>query len=624
MTENPHDQRPRISFGSSSSSDQPIIPLRLVALADLAPEGSALRGGGPPMRVDKDSFNEVMRRICPRVAFHVRDRYSPGNEFIRIEFSVEDLRSFHPGRLAQQVDSIRRVIDGRQALLELRDRKINLEQLMERLKSSPLPFLSGEALAKAMRGDGAPSSRPAPVSPPGRIPMPAAGGEDVLDSILDLVEAPAEARRELARATEGAARVEQFIAEMFASAGSKAPVDRRVVEGLVAECDSALADQMNDILGHEEFRRLEAAWRSLRFLVERTDFREPIQLEVIPAAKGQLPRALSSLLEQAESAEVPLAAVITDFEFDASTPDMECLREAAELAEQIQAPLLVNVGAAFFGKKDAVEASRIPLLRSHLESAAYVKWAGFREAEASRWVGVGFNRFLLRKRYDKLSPGSIPFPYSEKGADLWAAASWAIGSLLTRSFAQSGWCGHITGIRSGGAIEDLLLHSYRLPSGEDTEIPLETIFLKDREDDFCVAGFMVFQCGENQDRAALLRAPAAHRPEAYSEAQETENSRWRATLTYQMVATRFAHFLSPLIQKLLPLGSPSEIERGVEQGLRAIMKSSGGGDTAGAQVQLRDSEERPGYFDLLIHIRPGPGIWSLPVAINLKIPIRKA
>ncbi|MGA2263734.1 MAG: type VI secretion system contractile sheath large subunit, partial [Acidobacteriota bacterium] len=61
--------------------------------------------------------------------------------------------------------------------------------------------------------------------------------------------------------------------------------------------------------------------------------------------------------------------MITDFEFDASTPDMECLREAAELAEQLQAPLLVNVGAAFFGKKDAVEASRIPLLRSHLESA---------------------------------------------------------------------------------------------------------------------------------------------------------------------------------------------------------------------------------------------------------------
>jgi hypothetical protein len=78
-----------------------------------------------------------------------------------------------------------------------------------------------------------------------------------------------------------------------------------------------------------------------------------------------------------------------------------------------------------------------------------------------------------------------------------------------------------------------------------------------------------------------------------------------------------------LIQKLLPLGSPSEIERGVEQGLRAIMKSSGGGDMAGVEVQLRDSEERPGYFDLQIHIRPGPGIWALPVDINLRIPIRK-
>jgi type VI secretion system protein ImpC len=623
MSENPQDHRPRISFGSSSSSEQGIIPLRLVAVADLAPESSPLRSGSaPPMRVDKDSFNDVLRRICSRVVFHVPNRYSSEKAFTKIEFSVEDLRSFHPGRLAQTVESVRKAVDGRQALLELRDRKISLDQFMERMKSSPLPFLTAEALSAAMKGSGTSTSKPLSVAPAASVAKAATPEEDALDSILNLVETPGERREPVGR-TEGAARVQQFISEMFATAGPQAPVDKRALEGLIAETDAAMSDQMNDVLSHPAFRRLETAWRSLKFLVDRADFREPIELEVVPATKEQLPQVLSSLLEGADSAEVPLAAVIADFEFEASAPDMDLLKEASEVTEQLQAPLLVNVGTAFFGKKNAVEVSRLPLLRSHLESPEFVKWAAFREAEASRWVGVGFNRFLLRKRYDESSSGKIPFRLQERGTGLWGNASWAIGSLLTHSFAQSGWCGHFTGMRGGGAIEDLLLHSYQLPSGEETQIPLETIFLKDREDDFFTAGFMVLQCGENQDKAVLLRAPCAHRPEIFSDAAETESSRWRATVTYQMVASRFVHLLGPLLQKLLPLGNPSDIERGVEQGLRALMKSSGGGDTAGV-VRLRESEERPAFFDLQIEIGPGPSIWSLPTTIELAIPVRKA
>ncbi len=621
MSENPQDHRPRISFGTSSSLEQPVIPLRLVAVADLAPDGSPLRSGGVPLRVDKDSFNDVLRRICPRVVFHVHNRYSPERAFSKIEFAVEDLRSFHPARLAQEVESLRNTLSGRQALLELRDRKISLEQFMERIKSSPLPFLTAEALSAAMKGSGS-SPKPLPAAPATPLAKAATPEEDTLDSILNLVETPADVRREPVGNTAGAARVQQFISDMFATAGTQVPVDKRALEGLIAETDAAMSDQMSDVLSHPEFRRLEAAWRGLRFLVDRTDFREPIQLDVVPATKEQLPRVLSSLLELADSAEVPLAAVITDFEFDASAPDMECLKEAAEVAEQLQASLLVNVGPAFFGKKDAVEVSRLPLLRSHLESPEFVKWAAFRESEASRWVGVGFNRFLLRKRYDESSSGKIPFRFKEQGAGVWGNASWAIGSLLTRSFAQSGWCGHFTGIRGGGAIEDLLIHSYQLPSGE-TEIPLETMFLKDREDDFFAAGFMALQSGENQDRAVLLRAPCAHRPEIFSDPAATESSRWRATLTYQMVASRFVHFLGPLLQRLLPLGNPSEIERGVEQSLRTLMRSSGGGDTVGVDVRLRESEERPAFLDLQINIRPGPSIWSLPAMIELVIPVRK-
>jgi type VI secretion system protein ImpC len=282
----------------------------------------------------------------------------------------------------------------------------------------------------------------------------------------------------------------------------------------------------------------------------------------------------------------------------------------------------VNVGAAFFGKENALEAARIPLLRSHLESAEFVKWAAFRQSEASRWVGVCFNRFLLRGQYADGSSGKLPFPFREQRDGLLGNPAWAIGSLLTRSFAQSGWCGHITGIRAGGAIDDLPVHTCRLSSGAETQIPLETIFVKDREDDFFVAGFMVLQSSENQDKAVLLRAPSAHYPEMYSDTRDTETSRWRSMLTYQLVAARLIHYLSPMLHKLLPRGSPSEIEQGVKQGLRSLLAQSGAAETAGVQVSLRESEGRSGFYELGMNIRPGPSIWSLPIDLELQMNLR--
>jgi type VI secretion system protein ImpC len=552
----------------------------------------------------------------------VQDRYSPANSYTKIEFPVEDLKSFHPASLVREVESLRKTFEGRQALADLRDRKINREQFLEKLKASPLPMLSPEAFSKALSS--AADSGTKPASMPPRIPIPALAAHDegALDSILDMVEAPGNLRQAPAETTEGAARVQQFISEMFAGTGAQSPADRRALDGLIEECDRALSEQVNDVLCDREFQRLEASWRSLKFLVDRTDFREPIQLEVIPAGKKQFIEALKTLLENSEIAEVPPAAVIADFELENSPPDMELLKEAAELAEQLQAALLVNVGAAFFGKSDAWEVVRIPLLQTQFESPEYIKWNAFRQSEASRWVGVCFNRFLLRGSDDGSLAGKLPFRFKERDDGLWGNPAWAIGSLLARSFAQSGWCGHITGIRGGGVLEDLPVYSCRLASGAETQIPLETIFLKGGEDDFFAVGFMVLQSGDNQDKAVLLRAPSAHRPEIYSDARATEASRWRSMLTHQIVAARFVHHLSPMLQRLLPLGSPTEIERGVEQGLRALTARSGAAATAGVQASLGASEVRPGFRELVIEIQPGPSIWSLPIALELRMNLR--
>src|SRR5207247_4752126 len=86
---------------------------------------------------------------------------------------------------------------------------------------------------------------------------------------------------------------------------------------------------------------------------------------------------LQALAEE-PAPDAPVAAVVADFEFGASGPEMEQLRGAAEAAAQLQAPLVASVGPSFFGKASAGEVARISNLRAHLEAPEYVKWRGLR------------------------------------------------------------------------------------------------------------------------------------------------------------------------------------------------------------------------------------------------------
>ena len=93
-------------------------------------------------------------------------------------------------------------------------------------------------------------------------------------------------------------------------------------------------------------------------------------------------------------------------------------------------------------------------------------------------------------------------------------------------------------------------------------------------------------------------------------------------LIYLLVAAQFVCYLGPMLQKLEPLGSPSEIERALEQGFHALVAKSGAADTVGVQTNVRAGEDRPGFYELQIRTQPGPSIWSLPIELQFGMNLR--
>src|SRR5262249_1763808 len=82
--------------------------------------------------------------------------------------------------------------------------------------------------------------------------------------------------------------VQAFVTEMLAPGRVSEKVDKAMVDLMIAEVDTRLSAQVNEIIHHQEFQKLESAWRGLKFLVDRTDFRENCRIELLNVSKDDL------------------------------------------------------------------------------------------------------------------------------------------------------------------------------------------------------------------------------------------------------------------------------------------------------------------------------------------------
>ena len=72
-----------------------------------------------------------------------------------------------------------------------------------------------------------------------------------------------------------------------------------MINARIAQIDHLLSIQLNEILHAEEFQKLEASWRGLKFVIDRVNFRENIKVEMLNVSKEDL------LMDFEDSPEIP-------------------------------------------------------------------------------------------------------------------------------------------------------------------------------------------------------------------------------------------------------------------------------------------------------------------------------
>jgi type VI secretion system protein ImpB len=86
------------------------------------------------VQIDRDNINEVMKNIGPRLAFKVDNRLSEDDTKLNVELRFESMDDFAPARIAQQVSPLRKLLDLRNNLANIRSTLIGNEKLEKLLQ----------------------------------------------------------------------------------------------------------------------------------------------------------------------------------------------------------------------------------------------------------------------------------------------------------------------------------------------------------------------------------------------------------------------------------------------------------------------------------------------------------
>lgn len=430
--------------------------------------------------------------------------------------------------------------------------------------------------------------------------------------------------------------VSAFIEELLKPQNENEPVKKAMVDRMIAEIDAKLSRQMDEILHHPEFQALESSWRGLKLLVDRTNFRENIKLEILNASKQDLLEDFedspgivqSGLYKHIYTAEYgqfggqPVGALIANYFFDPSAPDVKTLQYVASVASMSHAPFVAAAGPKFFGLESFTGLPDLKDLKDHFEGPQFAKWQSFREQEDARYVGLTVPRFLLRNPYDPEDNPVKSFVYKENVANshehyLWGNTAYTFASRLTDSFAKFRWCPNIIGPQSGGAVEDLPLHHFESMGEIETKIPTEVLVSDRREYELAEEGFIALTMRKGSDNAAFFSANSAQKPKFFGNSEEGKtaelNYKLGTQLPYLFIVNRLAHYLKVLQREQIGAWKErTDLELELNKWIRQFVADQENPSAEvrsrrplrAAQVNVSDVEGEPGWYRVSLSVRP--------------------
>ncbi|AOY90877.1 EvpB family type VI secretion protein [Cupriavidus sp. USMAA2-4] len=422
------------------------------------------------------------------------------------------------------------------------------------------------------------------------------------------------------------------------------------IEAIIGAIDKKLSAQINLILHHEDFQKLESAWRGLHHLVSNTETDDKLRIRVMDVSKEELRRTLRRYKgigwdqspffkriyeeEYGQLGGEPYGCLVADYYFDHTPPDVELLGSLAKISAAAHAPFIAGASPSVLQMDSWQELANPRDLSKIFQNLEYAPWNSLRNSEDARYVGLAMPRFLSRLPYGiKTNPvDEFDFEEDTDGADhrkyTWSNAAYAMAVNINRSFKLYGWCTLIRGVESGGVVEDLPCHTFPTDDGGvDMKCPTEIAISDRREAELSKNGFISLVHRKNTDYAAFIGAQSLQRPAEYYDADATANANLSARLPYLFACSRFAHYLKCIVRdKIGAFKEREDMQRWLNEWIMNYVDADPANSSqetkarrplAAAEVVVEETEGNPGYYSAKFFLRPHFQLEGLTVSLRL-------
>ncbi len=346
---------------------------------------------------------------------------------------------------------------------------------------------------------------------------------------------------------------------------------KAVIACLMAELDAVLSVQLTLVVRHEQFRGLEASWRSLEGVVQAQGRKGAQRLKILDCTWAELSADLnlaseirrSCLFRKVYSRELdtaggdPFGLLLVDHWVSAGASsetgfdDLYTLQLLADLGARALCPVISGVDRYFFGDdplRILHDRSRVCRI---LDSDDMASWQLLRTIESARFLGLVLPFIRLRHRWQDCFPGFVFNEPADNDGELWGSASWAFVANVMGEFNRISWFGFLRSCDETGVSGAIVNHPGEATSGGQGNpnylcSPVADIDLPAEQDTFWAElGFIplcsIYLSGQlgffsNQ---SVYRADSAHNEQVKTMIQTT------------LMACRFAHYVKVLARDLV-------------------------------------------------------------------------
>src|SRR5512147_2827140 len=173
-----------------------------------------------------------------------------------------------------------------------------------------------------------------------------AGAQSQELTLLDSIVEEGRVGKDAAAKARGKDLIQSFVGEVLAGSVTAGKNVEVMINARIAQIDHLISLQLNEVMHHPDFQKLEASWRGLRYLLNNSETGTQLKLKVLNVSKKDLLRDLQRAPEFDQSAlfkkvyeeeygvfgGAPFGALLGDYEFNKSGQDIELLEKISNVA----------------------------------------------------------------------------------------------------------------------------------------------------------------------------------------------------------------------------------------------------------------------------------------------------